>query len=320
MRGARAGRGSLGGDELALTVLALRALGLGDFLTGVPALRALRDAFPKHHVVLAAPRALAPLARLTRAVDEVTDAAPLEPLDPSLHGADVAVNLHGRGPQSHALLSATRPRRLVGFASTGFQGPDWRPGEHEVVRWCRMLSESGVPADASPERLRIETPEDPLAAGATIIHPGAASPARRWPPERWAALLRAELARGRPVLVTGDRAERPLAEKIATAAGLSPRAVLAGRTDLMGLAGLVAGAARVACGDTGVSHLATAVGTPSLTLFGPVSPSEWGPPPLSRHVALWAGRSGDPHATTPDPGLLALDVDRVDAALAALEG
>lgn len=321
MRGPRARGGTVRGDELALTpprVLVLRALGLGDFLTGVPALRALREAFPDHRVVLAAPAPLAPLAQLTGAVDEVADSAPLTPLAARLHRAEVAVNLHGRGPQSHALLAAARPRRLVGFAAAGVDGPAWLPEEHEVVRWCRLLTESGIPADPSPERLRIAVPRDGLAEGATVIHPGAASPARRWPPERWAALARAERSRGRRVLLTGAPTERPLAEKVASAAGLDRDAVRAGSTDLLELAGLVAGAARVACGDTGVSHLATAVGTPSVTLFGPVSPTHWGPPPLARHVALWAGRSGDPHGGVPDPGLLALDVDGVDAALAHL--
>lgn len=318
MRGARAARRAVGGDELAL-VVAYRALGLGDLLTGVPALRALREHFAGDELVLAAPRALAPLARLTGAVDETVEAAPLAPLEARLHGAEVAVNLHGRGPQSHRVLRATRPRRLIAFGVDGeHDGPRWRRGEHEVARWCRLLSESAIAADPAPERLRIDVAPDPAAAGATVIHPGAASPARRWPPERWAALARSERERGRPVLLTGSPAERVLAEGIAAAAGLGAGAVRAGRTDVLGLAALVAGAARVACGDTGVSHLATAVGTPSVTLFGPVPPQEWGPPPLGRHVVLWAGRRGDPHGEAPDPGLLELQPAEVGRALATL--
>lgn len=318
MRGPRAARRAVGGDELALVVV-YRALGLGDLLTGVPALRALREHFAGEEIALAAPRALAPLAGLTGAVDQTVDVAPLAPLPEGLHGAAAAVNLHGRGPQSHRLLRAARPRRLVAYGVEGKQdGPPWRAGEHEVERWCRLLSQSAIPADPSPERLRIDVAPDPEAAGATIIHPGAASPARRWPPERWSALARAERERGRAVLLTGSAAERGLAEGIAAAAGLGAGAVRAGATDLLGLAALVAGAGRVVCGDTGVSHLATAVATPSVTLFGPVAPQEWGPPALARHVALWAGRRGDPHGRVADPGLLALGLPEVERALATL--
>ncbi|MDP9388463.1 MAG: glycosyltransferase family 9 protein, partial [Actinomycetota bacterium] len=94
--------------------------------------------------------------------------------------------------------------------------------------------------------------------------------------------------------------------------------VLAGRTDLLGLAAVVAAAGRVVSGDTGVAHLASAFGTPSVILFGPVPPSRWGPPPSGPHRALWAGTVGDPHAPRRDPGLLRLHVDDVLAALADL--
>jgi hypothetical protein len=65
-----------------------------------------------------------------------------------------------------------------------------------------------------------------------------------------------------------------------------------------------------------VAHLATAFGTPSVVLFGPIPPALWGPPPnRPRHRALWTGRRGDPHGEQPDPGLLELDCDTVlDAA------
>jgi ADP-heptose:LPS heptosyltransferase len=305
-------------------ILAYRALGLGDLLTAVPALRALRDAFPGHEVVLAAPAALAPLARLSGAVDDVVDTAPLAV--PAVRGADVAVNLHGRGPQSHRAVLATGPRRMIAFAAPGvrpsaaeaqrvplggwFEGPEWRAGEHEVARWCRLLEESGIPAD--PSRLDLPAPGPSPAPGATVVHPGAGSPARRWPAERWAAVARAEREAGRRVVVTGSRSERLLAETVAGAAGLGADDVLAGRTDLMELAAVVAGAGLVLCGDTGVAHLATAFGVPSVVLFGPTPPSEWGPPPdRDRHVVLHRGERGDPHGSAPDPGLLAIAVEDV---------
>jgi ADP-heptose:LPS heptosyltransferase len=197
-------------------------------------------------------------------------------------------------------------------SSRGDAGPIWRPGEHEVARWCRLLNESGIPAD--PHDLRIAPPavEPPAAArGATIIHPGAASEARRWPTDRWAAVARA----AKRVVVTGDASERALALEVA--AGHPDATVLAGRTSLLELAATVAAADRVICGDTGIAHLATALGTPSIVLFGPTPPAEWGPPPDPRHVVLWAGRRGDPHADTPDPGLLAIGVDQVLDRLAA---
>ena len=88
--------------------------------------------------------------------------------------------------------------------------------------------------------------------------------------------------------------------------------MLAGRTDLLELAAVVAAAGRVLCGDTGVGHLATAFGVPSVLLFGPTPPSEWGPPPeRARHVVLHRGGRGDPHGATADPGLLSIGVGDV---------
>jgi hypothetical protein len=127
---------------------------------------------------------------------------------------------------------------------------------------------------------------------------------------------RQEAHRGRPVVITGTSDERPLAERVAAAAGLDPHCVLAATTDLDGLTRIVAAAGRVVCGDTGIAHLASALGTPSVVLFGPVPPAEWGPPPdRPHHVALWAGQRGDPHAEKVDPGLLAITVAEVERAV-----
>jgi ADP-heptose:LPS heptosyltransferase len=152
-------------------------------------------------------------------------------------------------------------------------------------------------------------------AGCEVVHPGAASAARRWPADRFAAVARALAGSGQRVVVTGGHDERDLAARVAAGAGLPADAVLAGRTSLVELAGVVATASLVVCGDTGVAHLATAYATPSVVLFGPVAPALWGPPARPEHRALWAGRSGDPHGDAPDPGLLEISVDDVLAAV-----
>jgi ADP-heptose:LPS heptosyltransferase len=306
------------------TLLILRALGLGDLLTAVPALRALADAYPHHRRVLAAPARLAPLIGLTETVDGVVDTRPLTPLDASLDGSDVAVNLHGKGPQSHRVLLGADPGCLISFSHRevpeSADGPPWRAGEHEVHRWCRLLESYGIPAD--PGRLDLRPPPVPApenARGATLIHPGAASAARRWPADRWAAVVRAEAEAGRRVIVTGGADEVELARTVARGAGLGESAVYAGRTSLLELATLVAAAGRVVCGDTGVAHLATALRTPSVVLFGPTSPTEWGPPPdRPWHRALWTGKRGDPHAARPDRGLLEIRASAVIEALVDL--
>jgi ADP-heptose:LPS heptosyltransferase len=148
------------------------------------------------------------------------------------------------------------------------------------------------------------------------VHPGAAFGAKRWPVHRFGAVAAALPG---SVLITGSGAERELAEQVAHAAGLPDDRVLAGRTDLGALCDLVARAALVISGDTGIAHLASAYRTPSVVLFGPVDPAQWGPPP-GPHVALArpAQRRGARFADDPDPALLAIGVDEVLAAAAAV--
>ncbi|WP_285494747.1 glycosyltransferase family 9 protein [Actinomadura sp. NBRC 104425] len=307
-------------------VLVLRALGLGDLLTAVPALRALRRALTGRRITLAAPAALAPLAGLTGAVDDVLPARGLRPLPPC-GPVDLAVNLHGRGPQSHRVLRGLHPVRLLAFAHPGLPdvaGPPFDPPrggeEHEVARWCRLLASFGF--DPDPGDLGLAEPDRPSPApGAVVVHPGAGSPARRWPPERFARVAAALRADGHRVVVTGGPGEAALAARVAGAAGLGPSDDLSGRTGPLDLAALVAHARLVVCGDTGTGHLATAYRTPSVLLFGPTPPAVWGPPPgRAEHRVLWAGRRGDPHGPAPDPGLLEISVpDVLDAARGVLE-
>jgi ADP-heptose:LPS heptosyltransferase len=125
---------------------------------------------------------------------------------------------------------------------------------------------------------------------------------------------------GHEVVLTGGPGEVDLAEEVRRGAGLPTGAVLAGRTDLARLAAQVAAARLVVCGDTGVAHLASAFGTPSVLLFGPTPPSRWGPPAAGPHTVLWHGDGqGDPWGTAVDPALARIEVGEVlEAAEAAL--
>ncbi|HEX6326486.1 MAG TPA: glycosyltransferase family 9 protein [Jiangellaceae bacterium] len=290
-------------------VLVLRALGLGDTVAGIAALRGVRRAWPAGRIVLAAPSRYAGWLRGLGVVDEVLHTQGLARLDWPI-GGHVAVNLHGCGPQSHRLLTATRPARLIAFrcgAAGHDEGPDWSWDEHEVVRWCRLVSYAGGPC--GPEDLRL-----PPAAvnGNVVVHPGAASAARRWPEQRWREVVRSLVDRGHDVAVTGDRTERSLCAGIVS--GMPQARSLAGRLSVSALAELIAGAALLLASDTGPAHLATAYGTPSVLLFGPTSPARWGPViDVDRHVVLWHGGSGhgDPHAAEVDPALARIEVDEV---------
>ncbi len=306
-------------------VLVLRALGLGDLLASVAALRGLRRAWPGARLVLAAPAALGGWLTTLGVVDDVVAVRGLHdgPVLASRAGEpDVAVNLHGRGPQSHRLLAGLPARRVVGFACPegGFDdGPLWQDDEHEVDRWVRLAVWAGGAADAEDLRL----PAQGERSDHVVVHPGAASESRRWPAERWAAVAATLAADGHPVVVTGTAAEAGLCARVAAGASVEDAC---GRHDLPGLAHLVGTAVLVLSGDTGIAHLATALATPSVTLFGPVSPALWGPrldPHL--HRTLWPVpgpglRPGDPHGSTPDERLLAIGVPEVvDDAREALD-
>ncbi|NEA16624.1 glycosyltransferase family 9 protein [Streptomyces halstedii] len=306
-------------------VLVLRALGLGDLLAGVPALRGLRRAFPRHEIVLAAPPALRDAATATGAVDTVLPAQAPGRRVPELTGwqgpvPDIAVDLHGNGPESHGALAALAPRRILSYAcppSTAGAPPVWRREDHERERWCRLLEAYGIPAD--PADVRLPPPPCPSPApGAVVVHPGAEAAARRWPARHYSTVVRRLLAEGFRVVVTGGPGERELAFEVARTAGLGARDVLSGGLPFDALSALIAGAACLLSGDTGPAHLAVAHGTPSVTLFGPVAPRLWGPPPGPRHTALWhPGPPGDPHGAVPDPSLLRIGTVEVLASVLA---
>ncbi len=327
------------------TVLALRALGLGDALTGVPALRGLRRAFPGAHLVLACPRSVGELLREHAVVDDVLDVSGLAPLAPDAllqavrraspelrerleRAVDVGMNLHGDGPQSAAALAALGPAVTVAPASTVVPGGlPLDPDAHEVDRWCALVRSAGGPCgreDLVLPALARRQEEASSQERVVVLHPGAASGSRRWPADRWAALAQRLVAGGDRVVVTGTASEAALCAAVTARAGEDR----CGRLDLRALTETVAGAALLVCGDTGVAHVATAARTPSVLLFGPTPPSRWGPAiDHDRHVVLWPAPgdhrpgmvpAGDPHADAVDPVLERTTVDDVVAAVASL--
>ncbi|MEU7629767.1 glycosyltransferase family 9 protein [Nocardia sp. NPDC049220] len=296
-------------------LLVLQARGLGDLLTAVPALRALRRAKPHDRIVLAAPQRLKPIVDLIAPVDVLVPTGELGSFRWDAPGPQVAVNLHGPSAESIVALGKTQPGRILTYRNAAFpevDGPEWQTDMHQVDRWCHLLESDGIVADR--RNLGLVPPvSTTIRRDCVVVHVGAGAPARRWPPDRFAAVVRHLLVLGREVVLTGDAYERDLALNIAARAGLPVGRVLAGEQNLIELAATIAEAALVVCGDTGVAHLATAFGTRTVQLFGPTPPRWGGPPPhlLARHVVLWAGQVGDPDADTPDPGLLRIDVTEV---------
>ncbi|WP_182354270.1 glycosyltransferase family 9 protein [Flaviflexus huanghaiensis] len=107
-----------------------------------------------------------------------------------------------------------------------------------------------------------------------VLHPGAAVPARMWPPGHSAAAVDLLSSEGFTVVVTGGRGEKQLTATVAGTTGID----LGGALDLRETADVLANASVVISGNTGPAHLAAAVGTPVVSLYSPVIPPiRWAP-------------------------------------------
>jgi ADP-heptose:LPS heptosyltransferase len=284
----------------------LRALrGLGDMLCVVPALRCLRAALPEAHVTLVGlPGARWMQERFPGYLDDFLEfpgfpGIPEVPVDtrrlPEILAAvqgrfDLALQMHGSGSNSNSFTLLLGARISAGFYLPAL----WCPSpEHfapypahlqEVRRWLALMEFLGAPTGnealefpvlpADRERLQAAWPGH--RAGYVCLHPGANEAQRRWPVERFAAVGDALADEGMTVVLTGTGAEREITSAVARA--MRQEAVdLAGRTDLGALAALMQGAALVVCNDTGVSHLAAALKTPSVVIFAASDPERWAP-------------------------------------------
>lgn len=147
-------------------------------------------------------------------------------------------------------------RALSLAQAAGFRLP---PGDDGRLAVCRPLPDvSGLVSEP----------------GYIVVHPGASAPARRWPPERCARTVTTLTAAGYRVVVTGSSDERGLTKAVAGHAAVD----LGGRTTFTELAAVLANAGVVVAPNTGPAHLASAVGTPVVSLFSPVVPTvRWAP-------------------------------------------
>nr|WP_251041247.1 glycosyltransferase family 9 protein [Arthrobacter sp. ISL-30] len=299
-------------------MLVLRALKLGDLLVAVPALHALRRAHPEHRLRYAAQGWLSEALGLVGGFELLPTHGLDEPLAVEPGTVDVAVNLHGSGPESQERIEAVRARLTIGHSSQYRDGPPWRPELHERERWVRLLEWHGIEADPLDFRLSLPPVPSPFPA-ATVLHVGAAYGSRLWPADRFAAVASRLAESCHHVIFTGGAGERERALDVCLRAGLPATAVLAGSLSLNEFAATIAAARLVVSADTGAAHLASAYGTPSVVLFGPAPPEIWGPPP-GPHLVLTRPelRRGDTFAKDPDPALLAVSIQDVLAAVRSL--
>ncbi len=274
-----------------MRIAVLRALQLGDLLVAVPALRALRRAYPDAHVSLVAlPWAASFVGRFARYVDALEE-YPGRPGD-----YDLVLQMHGDGSCTNAIALALGGKRTAGFYRRGNDCPDpesfieWEDRENEVLRCLRLAERVG--AKGTPE-LEFPLGEADWAewrsfrlANYACMHAGSQLPSRRWPRERFAAVADALAARGLKVVLTGSAAEAPLVEEVARRTRAAPLS-LAGKTTLGGLGALVARARLVVANDTSVSHMAAAMRTPSVIVACGSDPRRWAPLDQELHRVLW---------------------------------
>ena len=316
---------------MGMRIAVFRALpGLGDMLCIVPALRALRAAEPGAQIVLVGLPSARWIVERWPYCDELVEFPGYPGLperEPDARSVlsflrsmqerefDLALQFHGSGLVTNAVVALMGARANAGFVPAGIEAPagaflPWDPHEHEVTRYLRLLQRLGIPGTGATLEFPVHDDEARsaahlVAAGGrpyVVLHPGTNQPARRWPAERFAAVADHLAALGYLPVFTGSARERALVA--ATTARVHATGVrdVSGRTSLGELAAIVRDARLVVCADTGVSHLAAAVGTPSVVVFRSSDVRRWAPLDAARHrrvgldeplVRARLGRPGD---------------------------
>lgn len=316
-----------------------RALQLGDMLCSVPALRALRRAYPAASITLIGlPWARTFVARYASLIDDLMvfpgavgfpeqaendEGLPALFAEARARRFDLALQMHGSGGVANDILFGLGARAHGGFvqpaesrSGTFIPWPERLP---EPARYTALIEALGIAAGDESLWLPLDTVDRAEAAAllerhahgrnVVIIHAGAQLPSRRWPAARFARVADAAAAAGRAVFLTGTAAEAPLVDTVQEA--MSHGAVsVAGETTLGGVAALVERAELVVCNDTGISHIAAALATPSVVIACGSDTRRWAPADRSRHRVLAAYPECRPcmHASCPVGHICALEI------------
>ncbi len=311
-------------------IVVLRPLQRGDLLCAVPALRALHHGFPGAHIDLVGlPWARDFTARFSRYLDGflafpgfpgLPEREPDLPRIPRFLdevqaiGYDLAIQLHGSGGITNPLTALLGARALACFYRPG----EWRPAgaisvrypenEHEVHRLLALAQALGAP-DCGDELefpvgagdrldLQVALEGAQIAGRYAVIHPGSRAAARRWHPESFAAVADGLAADGIHPVLTGSEAEAPIVAAV-VGAMRAPATNLCGRTSAGALAALIERASVLVCNDTGVSHLAAALRTPSVVVFLASEVNRWAPLDGALHRVVEPSLTlGGPHPET----------------------
>ena len=296
-------------------IAVVRALQLGDMLVALPALRALRGCFPHAEITLIGlPWACWFADRFSMYVDQFVEfpgwpgiaEAPYEPektaaflREQQAYGYDLAIQMHGSGEITNAFVFALGADRSAGFYAGERPAQLWpaTPYPDDLPEVLRLLHIAELFGAGNPDpSLEFPVTEDdraelsgllPLQATGTPLrvglHPGASAPSRRWPEDRFADVANRLVDRfGAQIILTGGPDEIEIAEMVAVQIE-APVTNLAGQTSLGGLAALLSGLNLFVTNDTGPSHIANAIGTPSVTIFGPADVRRWAPLDTERH-------------------------------------
>lgn len=308
-----------------------RALQLGDLLCAVPSIRALKRANPGARLTLIGlPWSNELVARYPDYLDDFLefpgwpgiaerdpdpDRAREYQRDAEARQFDLVVQMHGDGHTSNSFVAATPARARAGFVhDEASNEPGFTPYPRELPEVYRPLSlAEQLGATELDPSLEFPLSEDERAAVAQLllaagvdtsgpyacIHAGGRGADRRWRADGFAAVADALGRAGYQVILTGSEIDRPVNEQVRSLASTSV-VDLTARTTIATLAAAIEGASFLVTNDSAPSHLAAALGTPSLVIFTGSDRARWAPANSRLHRGIGAGRpDGGPPAPPP---------------------